>query len=88
MIHDFKVKNFYSIKDEVEINFVAKSGSITVPELYLDAPYNKKVTKVAFVGGPNGSGKTNILRVLAFVRFLMNQVGGVVSGILPYFSYV
>lgn len=87
MIYRFNVKNFYSIKDEVEVNFVAKSGSITVPELYLDAPYNKKVTKVAFVGGPNGSGKTNILRVLAFVKFLMNQVGSVVPGILPYFSY-
>ena len=87
MIYSFNVKNFYSIKDEVEVNFVAKSGSITVPELYLDAPYNKKVTKVAFVGGPNGSGKTNILRVLAFVKFLMNQVGSVVPGILPYFSY-
>lgn len=87
MIYSFNVKNFYSIKDEVEVNFVAKSGSITVPELYLDVPYNKKVTKVAFVGGPNGSGKTNILRVLAFVKFLMNQVGSVVPGILPYFSY-
>jgi len=86
MIHSFKVKNFYSIKDEVEVNFVAKSGSITVPELYLDVPYNNKVTKVAFVGGPNGSGKTNILRVLAFVKFLINQVGGV-PGVLPYFSY-
>lgn len=87
MIYSFNVKNFYSIKDEVKVNFVAKNGSITVPELYLDVPYNKKVTKVAFVGGPNGSGKTNILRVLAFVKFLMNQVGGVVPGILPYFSY-
>ncbi|MBR2658405.1 AAA family ATPase [Candidatus Saccharibacteria bacterium] len=88
MIHGLKVKNFYSIKDEVKVNFVAKNGSITVPELYLDAPYNKKVTKVAFVGGPNGSGKTNILRALAFMRFLMNQVGSTVPGILPYFSYV
>ncbi len=87
MIYSFSVKNFYSIKDEVKVNFVAKNGSITVPELYLDVPYNKKVTKVAFVGGPNGSGKTNILRALAFVKFLMNQVGGVVPGILPYFSY-
>lgn len=88
MIHSFKVKNFYSIRDEVEVNFVAKNGSITAPELYLDAPFNKKITKVAFVGGPNGSGKTNILRVLAFVKFLMNQVGSTVLGILPFFSYV
>lgn len=87
MIHSFRVKNFYSIKDEVEINFVAKNGSITAPELYLDAPFNMKVTKVAFVGGANGSGKTNILRVLAFVRFLVDQVGNSTPGVLPYFPY-
>lgn len=84
MIHSFKVKNFYSIKDEVEVNFVAKNGSITAPELYLDAPSNKKVTKVAFVGGANGSGKTNILRVLAFVKFMMDQTGNSVPGKIPY----
>ncbi|MBQ3348167.1 AAA family ATPase [Candidatus Saccharibacteria bacterium] len=87
MIHSFKVKNFYSIKDEVEVNFVAKNGSITVPELYLDAPFDKKVTKVAFVGGANGSGKTNILRVLAFVKFMMDQTGNTAPGIMPYFPY-
>ena len=87
MIHEFKVKNFYSIKDEVEVNFVAKNGSITVPELYLDAPFGKKVTKVAFVGGANGSGKTNILRVLAFVKFMMDQTGNTAPGIMSYFPY-
>ncbi len=87
MIHSFKVKNFYSIKDEMEVNFVAKKGSITVPELYLDAPFGEKVTKVAFVGGANGSGKTNILRVLAFMKFLMDQVGNTVPGVMPYFTH-
>ena len=87
MIHSLKVKNFYSIKDKVEVNFVAKNGSITAPELYLDAPHNKKVTKVAFVGGANGSGKTNILRVLAFIKFLMNAVGNAAPGVMPYYPY-
>jgi len=87
MIHSFKVENFYSIKDEVEVNFVAKEKGITVPELYLDAPLEKKVTKVAFVGGANGSGKTNVLRVLAFVKFLMDQIGNTTPGVMPFFPY-
>ena len=87
MIHSFKVKNFYSIKDEVEVNFVAKNGSITVPELYLDVPFDRKVTKVAFVGGANGSGKTNILRVLAFMKFLMDAAGNAIPGVMPYHPY-
>lgn len=87
MIHSFKVKNFYSIKDEVEVNFVAKNGSITAPELYLDAPFNKKVTKMAFVGGANGSGKTNILRVLAFVKYMMDQTGNAIAGAVSYYPF-
>jgi len=71
MIHNLKVKNFYSINNEVEINFVAKSGSITVPELYLNGPLDTKVTKIAFVGGPNGAGKTNLLRPLAFLQYML-----------------
>lgn len=87
MIHSFKVKNFYSINDEVEVSFVAKNGSITAPELYLDAPIGKKVTKIAFVGGANGSGKTNILRVVAFVKYMMNQIGATTPGIIPYYPF-
>ena len=87
MIHSFKAKNFYSINDEVEVNFVAKNGSITAPELYLDAPMGKKVTKIAFVGGANGSGKTNVLRVVAFVKFMMNQIGTTTPGIIPYYPF-
>lgn len=87
MIHSFRVKNFYSIKDKVEVDFVAKNKGITMPELYLEAPLGKKVTRVAFVGGANGSGKTNILRVLAFLRFMMNQAGTATPGVIPYYPF-
>lgn len=83
MIHDLKVKNFYSINGEVDISFVAKNGGITAPELYLDAPFDTKVTKIAFVGGPNGAGKTNLLRPIAFLQYMLvysatsNDVGAI-----------
>lgn len=73
MIHNLRVKNFYSIDDEVEVSFVAKNGSITVPELYLNAPFDTKVTKIAFVGGANGAGKTNLLRPIAFLQYMLTH---------------
>lgn len=88
MIHDLKVKNFYSINGEVDISFVAKNGGITAPELYLDAPFDTKVTKIAFVGGPNGAGKTNLLRPIAFLQYMLvysatsNDVGAI-----PYLPF-
>lgn len=71
MIHSIKAKNFYSIGDGITLDFVAKEKGISSPELYLEAPLGKKVTKVAFVGGPNASGKTNVLRVIAFLRHII-----------------
>lgn len=73
MIHSIKVKNYFSIGGEVNLNFEAKEGSITAPELYLDAPLGKKITKIAFVGGPNASGKTNILRAISFVKKIITE---------------
>lgn len=68
MIHSITIKNFFSIGDEINLNFDAKAGHINAPELYIDAPLDKKTTKIAFIGGPNASGKSNILKALSFVK--------------------
>ena len=71
MIHKFTVKNFYSIKDEVVIDLASRSKSVPHNALYLDGPFGEKVTKIAFIGGSNGSGKTNILRALGYFAELI-----------------
>jgi len=68
MIHSFAAKNFYSIGDNIEVNFVSKTKNPRLEELYLDAPIERKVAKINLIGGSNASGKTNVLRVLAFLR--------------------
>ena len=68
MIHSITIKNFFSIGDEINLNFDAKAGHINAPELYIDAPLDKKTTKIAFIGGPNASGKSNILKALSFIK--------------------
>ena len=76
MIHSFKIKNFYSIGDEVNVNLESRKKVVPYPELYVNAPLDKKVTKIEFIGGKNASGKTNVLRALAFIKYLIVDSAG------------
>jgi hypothetical protein len=74
MIYKYSIENFYSIKDKVEINLVSRKSEPKAEELYRDVPFDKKVSKVIFVGGSNASGKTNILRALPFLQMMFTYV--------------
>ena len=89
MIHLLKVSNFFSIGDEITLDFDAKSGGITSPELYLNAPLDSKTTKIAFLGGPNASGKTNILKAIAFLKEkITTQIPAGEQGILNFVKFL
>lgn len=87
MIHKIHAENFYSIGDKITLDFTAKSGGIEKPELYLDAPFGEKVTKIAFLGGANASGKTNILRAITFLCFIMTVTNGNLRNMIPFVQY-
>lgn len=72
MIHKFSAENFYSIGKKVEVNLESSLQKPLLPELYARFDLSKPVTKIAFFGGGNASGKTNILRVLAFLSYMMS----------------
>lgn len=88
MIYKYSIKNFYSIKDKVEVDFVSKKAEPKSEELYADAPFAKKVSKIAFIGGPNASGKTNTLRALAFLQMMLTYVDDLdnSAGYIPFFT--
>ncbi|WP_456267689.1 AAA family ATPase [Kushneria sp. AK178] len=59
-------KNFYSVKEEVTLDFTCKSKE---DDHYL---YDgKKINKISAFFGANGSGKTNLLKALAFLNYFM-----------------
>ncbi|MCG5371160.1 ATP-binding protein [Providencia rettgeri] len=63
----YRFKNFYSFKDEVEVDLRLKKNS---SETDYDVVFNgEKVTKVLAVMGANGSGKSNLLKPLAFLHW-------------------
>lgn len=71
MIHWYKFKNFYSFKDETKVDFTLKKNSSSSN---LDAYIgDTRVSKVTAVMGANGSGKSNLLKPLSFLRWLTNS---------------
>lgn len=61
MIREFWVKNFLSIKDKQELNFVAKSAE---SELVTKMPDGTLLYKLGVFYGSNASGKSNMLTAL------------------------
>ena len=61
MIRDFWVKNYLSIRDKQELNFVAKGPS---SELVAEVAEGVYLYKLGILYGPNASGKSNMLIAL------------------------
>jgi len=70
MIHSFSCKNFYSFNNFVTVNFNVNEKA---PENYgyFLTPSGVRLSKVETVIGPNASGKTNLLKVLPFMKWLI-----------------
>jgi len=70
MIHSIKWRNFFSFAEENEISFVVGKA---MPEDYgsFYTPGGTRLSKIIAVLGPNASGKTNLMKVLPFLCWLM-----------------
>lgn len=70
MIHSFSCKNFYSINDPANVTFLV-DGNAPGTQDYFKTPSGARLSKVEAVVGPNASGKTSILKVLPFLKWLI-----------------
>jgi len=71
MIHKLRVSNFYSFLKETEINF-AVNKKVPDTEAYVMTSTGSRVTKLMALVGPNASGKTNLLKSIAFMDWFIN----------------
>ncbi|MFT4924239.1 MAG: AAA15 family ATPase/GTPase, partial [Phenylobacterium sp.] len=72
MISRFAFSNFYSFADETEVSFeVSKKPSLS----YFDVELNDgvRLNKIISIIGANGSGKTQLLRPLAFLSWFISK---------------
>jgi AAA15 family ATPase/GTPase len=74
MILNYSVKNFYSIgEDGASVNF-AVNGNAPKTDLYINAgDIAGRISLVETVIGANASGKTQLLKGLAFISYLITQ---------------
>jgi len=74
MIAEFKIKNFYSIKDEQTLSFVPTNDD-TSRDIYTEnVADGVSLLKIGCIYGSNASGKTNILKALDFFsQFMIND---------------
>jgi len=71
MILNFYVENFKSIRNKINLSFEPKKTESTeADEYYVSTIEKTNILKVAFILGPNASGKTNILEALAFLQWI------------------
>lgn len=71
MIHSITFKNFFSFKDEGVLSLVVNDKAPQT-EKYFATETGERVSKVLSVFGYNASGKTNALKPITFLQWLMN----------------
>lgn len=84
MFLKFCVENFLSLKDRVELSFVASTLKESLPEendLIREPEVGLSILRSAVIYGANASGKSNVLKALAFYKqfitdsFINSQAG-------------
>jgi len=88
MIITFTVGNFLSLKDKYSLSFRAKKTDQSLPDSMFTSNEENLVKSIA-VFGSNASGKSNLIKALAFVRNLVvNGLQQSLSGTIPVEPFV
>ena len=78
MLINFYVKNFRSIRDEVQLNLVA-DGRYKKHEEHLEPiiALEKSALKMAVLYGANAAGKSNVVRAIDFAKAMVLEPGAI-----------
>lgn len=85
MIVQLKFSNFYSFAEEAELSF--ELGKQPSPSAFdIEVSPTRRLNKVAAVIGANGSGKTQLIRPLAFLSWFISNsfLGNRPEAAIPY----
>lgn len=72
MLHRYRFKNFFGFRDETEISFVLGDKAPKDGRSFVCAT-GQRLSKALAVIGPNASGKTNVIKPLAFLAWFVSD---------------
>ena len=72
MIHNYQFKNFFSFAEKTEVSFVL-NRQVPESDLMFESPGGARLSKILAVIGPNGSGKTTVLKSLSFLGWFITH---------------
>ncbi|HBI17099.1 MAG: Abortive infection protein [Candidatus Moranbacteria bacterium GW2011_GWF2_34_56] len=70
MIRSFSCKNFYSFADENIVSLLVNDKA-PISDMYADSLSGERISKALVIIGPNASGKTNLIKVLPFLKWFI-----------------
>ena len=72
MLHSYAFSNFQSFRERIEVDLTI-SRKVAMTEWMSDVPTGERVSKLMTVIGPNGSGKTALLKPMAFISWFITN---------------
>lgn len=72
MLHSYAFSNFQSFRDRTEVDLTL-SRKVPLTNWMAEAPTGERVSKLMAVVGPNGSGKTALLKPMAFLSWFVGN---------------
>ncbi len=72
MLHSYAFTNFQSFRERVEVD-LGISRKVALTDWMIETPTGDRVSKLMAVIGPNGSGKTALLKPVAFLSWFISQ---------------
>lgn len=87
MIEEIKIANFLSFKNEVTFSFEASKDTLYEEEQVCDVAPGVRLLRLAIIFGANASGKSNLLKVIEFLRnfwFRSHESIDETTGCIPF----
>ena len=67
MVHELRIKNFLSFKEETVLSFEASKDAFKEDSLLITMPDGTRLSRIAIVYGANASGKSNLLSAFEYL---------------------
>lgn len=72
MLYSYRFSNFYSFREPVEVSLVLNKHT-PADDLSFQTDVGDRLTKVLAILGPNGGGKTNLIKPVAFLHWFISR---------------